>query len=96
MARPRRWFCLLPFFFFGGGVSYYILGCPPFPVIVEMKVYRGSLLKNVIILVVTVTGWGDHPNYIQLLPWRQQKESQTTEQHLISHQANNTLLAPLS
>ena len=41
-------------------------GWSPFPVIVEMKVYRDSPTKNVIILVVTITGKGDNPSYTVL------------------------------
>ena len=37
------------------------VGLSPLPVIVEMKLYRDSLLKNVIILVVTLYWEGGQP-----------------------------------
>ncbi len=50
------------------------LGCPPSQEQWQMKVYRDPLLKNVIILVVTVPGRGDNPTtttlkiYVKLAP----------------------------
>ena len=58
--------CLLQSFedFFMRYSAGYDLRCDPFPGCQwRVKVYVGIRTKNVIVLVVTVTGMGPHPGY---------------------------------